>query len=158
MNELPPYRTAIDPAWIDYNGHLRDAYYGLILSHATDDMMDRLGLDSAYRELTQCTLFTLEVHIHYLHEVKGSDELAVATSVVDADHKRIHVACRFDCTRLAEPVASAEAMLMHVRRGAEPASAPFPPEIATRLTELKLDARARAALQPASRRIEIQRR
>ncbi len=30
MTEFPLYRTRIEPAWIDYNGHLRDAYYGLI--------------------------------------------------------------------------------------------------------------------------------
>jgi len=29
---VPIYRTGIEPARIDYNGHLRDAYYGLIVS------------------------------------------------------------------------------------------------------------------------------
>ncbi len=76
MTELPVYRADIEPAWIDYNGHLRDAYYGLIASYAIDDVMDHLGLDAAYRERTQCTLYTLELHMHYLHEVKSSDDLA----------------------------------------------------------------------------------
>jgi len=34
--------------------------------------MDHLGLDEAYRKSTRCTLYTLEMHIHFLHEVKGS--------------------------------------------------------------------------------------
>ena len=72
---LPAYRATLEPAWIDYNGHLRDAYYGLIVSYAIDDVMDHLGLDAAYRAGTQCTLYTLEMHIHYLHEVKESDAL-----------------------------------------------------------------------------------
>jgi acyl-CoA thioesterase FadM len=156
MQELPPYRTAIDPAWIDYNGHLRDAYYGLILSHATDDMMDHLGLDAAYRERTQCTLYTLEVHIRYLHEVMVSDEIEVQTYVLDADRKRLHVACRFGCARLAEPAASADAMLIHVRRAGKPSSAPFPPEIGARIDLLKRGA-DRPAPAPASRRLEIPR-
>ena len=42
--------------------------------------MDQLGLDAAYRERTHCTLYTLELHMHYLHEVKATDELRVATS------------------------------------------------------------------------------
>ncbi len=31
MGALTPYRANIESAWIDYNGHLRDAYYGLVL-------------------------------------------------------------------------------------------------------------------------------
>ena len=34
------------PEWIDYNGHLRDAYYAVILSDVTDAFMDRIGLDA----------------------------------------------------------------------------------------------------------------
>jgi acyl-CoA thioester hydrolase len=47
------YRTAVLPEWIDYNGHLRDAYYALALSLATDALMDRIGLDAGYRARTQ---------------------------------------------------------------------------------------------------------
>ena len=56
---LPLYRAQLLPEWIDYNGHVRDAYYGLVLSYAIDDIMDHLGLDAAYRERTRCTLYTL---------------------------------------------------------------------------------------------------
>jgi len=99
---LRPYHATIEPAWIDYNGHLRDAYYGLILSFATDDMMDQVGLDAGYRARTQCTLYTLEVHIHYLHEVKSDDRLEVRTSVLDCDRKRIHVAGLIREARIAD--------------------------------------------------------
>jgi acyl-CoA thioester hydrolase len=158
MQELPPYRTAIDPEWIDYNGHLRDAYYGLILSYATDDMMDHIGVDEAYREQTRCTLYTLEVHIHYLHEVKDTDLLEVRTSILDADHKRILVGCRFCCERVTQPVAVAEAMLLHVQRGEKPASAPFPADIEARLAALKAMAAARPPFEPGSRKLQIRRR
>ena len=49
MWELPVYCATIESGWIDYNGHLRDAYYGLVASYAVDDVMDYLGLDAAYR-------------------------------------------------------------------------------------------------------------
>jgi acyl-CoA thioester hydrolase len=158
QRHLPVYRTAISDDWIDFNGHLRDAYYGLILSYATDEMMDHLGLDAAYRERSGCTLYTLEVHIHYLHEVKRPDHLEVHTAILDSDRKRIHVACAFTCARVSGPVAAAEAMLMHVQQGANPASAPFPAEIEERVALYRGGAGGLPAGLPGSRKIEIRRR
>jgi acyl-CoA thioester hydrolase len=155
---LPVYRATIEPSWIDYNGHLRDAYYGLVLSYAIDDAMDHLGLDAGYRERTRCTLYTLESHLHFLHEVHASDGLQVESSILDADHKRMHVGARFTCPRLAEPVASADVMLLHVRQGDTPSSTPYPPEIAARIEALKLSAEAGAIWGPRSRKIELKRR
>ena len=56
MAELPLYRATLDSSWIDFNGHLRDAYYTLVASYAVDEVMDQLGLDAAYREATRGTL------------------------------------------------------------------------------------------------------
>jgi acyl-CoA thioester hydrolase len=158
VTELPIYRTKIQPEWIDYNGHLRDAYYGLVASLAMDDLMDILGLDAAYRERTHCTLYTLELHLHYLHEVKSSDDLGVASSVLDFDRKRIHVGCRFVCSRVPEPVATAEMMLLHVHQGDKPRAAAFPDEVVTLLEGLKLSPTAHEAFVPSSRKIELKRR
>jgi len=155
---LPPYRAQLLPEWIDYNGHLRDAYYGLVLSYAIDDIMDHLGLDAAYRERTRCTLYTLELHMRYMHEVKDTDDPVVVTSILDADRKRIHMACRFSCSRLNDAVATGEVMLLHVHQGDAPASAPFPEDIDARVQMLKLAPAAGAAWGPGSRKIELQRR
>lgn len=155
---LPAYRAQILPEWIDYNGHLRDAYYTVVLSYAIDEVMDHLGLDAAYRARTSCTLYTLELHMHFLHEVKKSDELSVATSVLDFDRKRIHAGCEFSCPRVSAAVATAEVMLLHVHQGVKPASAAFPPEVERLLTGLKLTAAALAAWGPGSRKIELKRR
>jgi acyl-CoA thioester hydrolase len=158
MTELPVYRATIEPDWIDYNGHLRDAYYGLVASYAVDDVMDMLGLDAAYRERTHCTLYTLEVHLHYLHEVKGSDDLGVISSVLDFDRKRIQIGCRFICSRVSEPVATAEMMLLHVRQEDKPSVASFPDEVTAKLEALKASPDAREAFGPSSRKIELKRR
>lgn len=158
MLTLKPYRAAIEPAWIDYNGHLRDAYYGLIVSHAIDDVMEELGLDAAYRESTRCTLYTLEMHLHFLHEVKGTDVLEVETSVLDADQKRMHLGCRFTAARLGDALATADVMLLHVQQGEQPRSAALPADVARRLQTLQLPAAAAAAWGPRSRPIEIKRR
>ena len=158
MTELPVYRATIEPDWIDYNGHLRDAYYGLVASYAVDGVMDMLGLDAAYRERTHCTLYTLEVHLHYLHEVKSSDDLGVISSVLDFDSKRIQVGCRFICSRVSEPVATAEMMLLHVRQEDKPSVASFPDEVTAKLEALKVSPDAREAFGPSSRKIELKRR
>ena len=158
MSELPVYRANIEPEWIDYNGHLRDAYYGLVLSYAIDAAMDHLGLDAAYRERTRCTLYTLELHMHYLHEIKRTDELHITPSILDADAKRIHMGCRFTCARVSGAVATGDVMLLHVHQGDKPASAAFPVDIERRLETLKLSAEARAAWGPGSGKIELRRR
>jgi len=158
VSGLRPYRAEILPEWIDFNGHLRDAYYALVASYAIDEVMDQLGLDAAYREKTRCTLYTLEWHMHFLHEIKSSDELTVHTSVLDADRKRIHAGCDFLCPRIEGPAATAEIMLLHVHQGAKPASASFPPEAQARLEALKLSDAALAARALSSRKIELKRR
>jgi acyl-CoA thioester hydrolase len=155
---LAPYQARILPEWIDYNGHLRDAYYGVALSHAIDDVMDQLGLDAAYRARTRCTLYTLELHMHFLHEVEATDDLRLATSVLDADHKRLHLGCRFACARVGGAVATGEALLLHVHQGERPASAAFPSAVERTLRSLTLSAEERAAWGPGSRRIGLQRR
>ena len=155
MTELPVYRVTLEPGWIDYNGHLRDAYYGLVASYAVDAVMDHLGLDATYRERTHCTLYTLEMHLHYLHEVKFSDALEVASKILDFDGKRLHVGCVFSCVKT---VATAEMMLLHVHQGDKPASAPLPTDTLEILERLKLTPEDRQAFAPGSRKIALKQR
>ena len=158
MADLPVYRATLEAEWIDYNGHLRDAYYGLVASYAVDAVMDNLGIDAGYRESTRCTLYTLEMHLHYLHEVKFSDALEVRSSVLDFDAKRIQVGCLFACERLAGAVATAEMMLLHVHQGDKPRAAAFPDEVIALLEGLKVSPAAHEAFVPSSRKIELKRR
>ena len=153
---IPIYTTAIRPEWIDYNGHLRDAYYGLIASEATDALMDRLGLDAAYRARTGCTLYTVEMHVHFLQEVKQDDTVAVAVRVLGFDHKRIHAVFEIARSGAAQAAASVELMLLHVRQERErAASAPFPNEVAASLAELRAASAALPSAAAGSRRMEL---
>ena len=153
------YSTAVDPAWIDYNGHLRDGYYGVIMSLACDALMDRLGLGERYRRETNCTLFTLEQHQHFLHEVKGSDRVEVRVRILGADRKRLHAAFDFHTTHYVDSVATGEMMLLHVHQGeTATASAPFPAEISSAIEAMKAATSALAAPAPGSRRIELRTR
>ena len=159
------FRTAIAAEWIDYNAHLRDAYYSLIFSLATDALMDRIGLDEAYRKRTRNTLYTLEMHIHYLHEVKDTDDVDVSVRILGTDRKRIHAGFDMYCPRYPDPVSTAEMMLLHVHQGDEPKAQAFPAEVIDALANVAAedaastgaDAGAAAAI-PGSRRMELRSR
>jgi acyl-CoA thioester hydrolase len=163
MSDSPLYSTAIAAEWIDYNGHLRDAYYGLIVSRAADALMDRLGIDEAYRKRTLCTLYTLEMHIHFLREVKKSSTVEVAVRILASDQKRIHAAFDLRCAGAPDVVATAEQMLLHVHQGETPGTRAFPPEIAAAITDMQAASgkgaeAAGTPVLPGSRRIELRSR
>jgi acyl-CoA thioester hydrolase len=152
------YDTAVSPQWIDYNGHLRDGYYTVIFSSAVDALMDRLGLDEAYRKTSNCTLYTLEMHLHFLHEVKQSDLLNVQVRILAFDKKRIHAALEMYIGRTPEVVATCECMLLHVCQQPEPHAVAFPPEIAAAIERLRVESAALSAAGPGSRAIELRSR
>jgi acyl-CoA thioester hydrolase len=156
MAGIPVYGTAVRPEWIDYNGHLRDAYYTLIVSEAIDALMDRVGLDAAYRAQTGGTLYTVEMHLHYLLEVKLGDSIAVQVRVVGVDHKRIHAVLELERTSDSKVAATAEVMLLHVeQRAAAAVTTPFPAAVSAALARLHAESAALASVGPGSRRMEL---
>jgi acyl-CoA thioester hydrolase len=155
---IPIYRTAVLPEWIDYNGHVRDAYYALILSYASDALMDRLGMDAAYRAASGNTLYTVELHIHYLREIHHSDNVVVGARVLGADHKRLHAPFDNGCEGKAALAASAELMLLHVHQGATVATTAFEPQIAAAIAALAPAADAAPWPGPGSRRMQLRAR
>ncbi len=110
------YRTTILPDWVDYNDHLRDAYYLLLFSFATDALMDQIGLDQAGRERSGHTLYTLECHLNYLAEVKLGTEVEVRTQLVAHDRKRLHVYHGLYRPGQGQLLAANEQMLINIDR------------------------------------------
>lgn len=84
------HRESVRPAWIDYNGHMNVAYYLLAFDHATDALLDHLGLDEAYRKETGGSTFAVETHITYQQEVGEGDPLIFASQLLGHDSKRLH--------------------------------------------------------------------
>jgi acyl-CoA thioesterase FadM len=112
---LSTYRTPVREEWIDYNGHLSEAYYVLVFGFATDAAMDALGLGEAYREETGCSLYTVEAHVRYVQEVSRDAQLEVRTLVVGCAEKKLHLAheMRVD----GDVVATEEILGIHVDQG-----------------------------------------
>jgi acyl-CoA thioester hydrolase len=88
---LDRHRETVRPAWIDYNGHMNVAYYLMVFDHATDVFLEAVGLDTAHREATGGSIFTVESHITYEREVSEGDPLRVTTQLLAFDAKRLHI-------------------------------------------------------------------
>ncbi|AIY42330.1 Thioesterase-like protein [Collimonas arenae] len=129
---LQLYCDVVRPEWVDYNGHLRDAFYMLIFSFATDALMDYIGLDEAERQRSGSSLYTLESHINYLKEVKAGALVRVQTRLLAHDAKRLQIYHSMHLANAEEALAASEQMLLHVdMRG--PAATPFADAVAQRL-------------------------
>lgn len=125
---LPPWREPVRDEWIDYNGHLSEAYYVLVLGHATDAVMDHVGLGPDYRKQYDASLYTVEAHVRYLEEVPAGADLEVRSSVVGATGKALHLWHELWVDGRLR--ATEEILGLHVAGGR---SAPFPPDVADRV-------------------------
>jgi len=107
------YAAEVRDEWIDYNGHLHDAAYAIVLSEANEALLDELGLSERYRERTGCAMYTVECHIRYLAECRRGDRLEAASFLVSADAKRMRVHTALTKTG-GTLVATGEYMYLHV--------------------------------------------
>ena len=137
---LTTHSTTISPDWVDYNGHLRDAFYLLIFSHATDALMDALGLDTAGRARTGHTLFTLECHLNYLAEVKEGEPVEVRTQLLAHDGKRLQIHHGLYRPGEDASLAESEQMLINIDSAAG-RSAPFDEQVADKVAQLAAEHR-----------------
>jgi acyl-CoA thioesterase FadM len=85
------YRERVRPEWLDYNGHLHDASYATVLSDAHELVFESLGLSADYRISHDASMFTVETHIRFLAECSEGQTLTAATTLVDADSKRMRL-------------------------------------------------------------------
>ncbi|MGP3973445.1 thioesterase family protein [Streptomyces sp. 8N114] len=131
MTRLPLFQQTVRAEWIDYNGHMSEAFYVLVFGHATDAMMDAVGLGPKYRESTGCSLYTVEAHVRYVSEVAEGAPLAVRTRILGVAGKKL----RFAHEMYVEDrtVATSELFALHV--GAE-GSVAFPEPVREQLAAL----------------------
>ena len=148
----------VQSEWIDYNRHMRDGYFAVVFSSATDSLMDYLGIDAAYREATKGTLYSLEMQLRFLHEISEDEAFTVTAQLLDADAKRIYVFLRMLARDVGALVATCENILLHVDQAAGPASAPFPDDIAARVQALLGEHKALGFPEEASRPMSLAKR
>ena len=132
MSLLTLHREIVVPAYVDYNNHLNDGYYMVIFSNATTTLMDYIELGEMQRQATKCSLFTLEMHVNYLQEVKGGTEVRIDTQILGYDSKRLHVFHTMHRGEEAEAAATNEQMLLHMDMTG-PKTAPFQANVQAKL-------------------------
>ncbi len=133
---LQPWRETIQPHWIDYNGHLTEAFYVFVFGHATDHVMAQTGMTLADIEASGTSLFTVEAHVRYLQEVNGLIELEVRSSIIGRTAKLVWI---WHEMRVASDLLATEEVLMaHVDTNAG-RSAPMPDELLARFDQLLVE-------------------
>lgn len=135
--ETPPilYRDRVRAEWVDYNGHMSEAYYVLVFGFATDAFYDLIGMDDDYRRREARSVYTLESHICYLMGIGEGEELVVRSQVLGADRKRVRLFHAMHHGEQGDLLATSDLMLLHVDTTA-PRAMPFAPEIQTRLDRI----------------------
>lgn len=150
------YETEVRPEWVDYNGHMSEAFYALVFGFTTDAFLDLIGMDSDYRESSGTSLYTLEIHISYLQEVREGVTLNTTTQLLDLDHKRAHLFHAMYHGEDGRLLATEEVMMLNVDT-AVARSGPFADEVAVRLREISEAHAELPAPEQAGRSIAIRR-
>jgi acyl-CoA thioester hydrolase len=140
--------------WIDYNGHMMDAYYFVAFTEATEAFLDHVGLGAAYRAETGCGIYTVESHLCFLRSVRAGDRLVYSSQMLGCDAKRLHVFHRMTLGSGDADVATNELMFLHVNLAAERVTAIPPPQAAT-AAELAAEHAALPIPQAAGRMIAM---
>jgi acyl-CoA thioester hydrolase len=143
------WRDKVRPEWVDYNGHLSEAYYVLVFGRATDAVMDAVGLNAAYRDRTGASLFTVEAHVRYVGQVRDGELLEVASSVIGVGPKALRIWHEMSCDGTVR--ATEEILGLHVDTTSE-RTVPFPADVAA-----AADALAVPPPESAGRRIALAR-
>jgi acyl-CoA thioester hydrolase len=127
------YHEQVHPEWLDYNGHLNDASYAIVLTRAHELLLESLGLSAAYRESHQASMFTVEMHLAYVAEVRAGQTLTASTRVVEADQKRLRL--RSELYADGVVAATGECLYLHVDTSAG-RTAPLPADRQARVDAL----------------------
>jgi carnitine 3-dehydrogenase len=131
---LRRHEALVDPAWIDYNGHMTEYRYLEVLADTTDAFLRSIGVVGPYIDAGS-SYYTVETHIRHLGEAHGGDRLYVATRLLGHDEKRLHLFHELRRDEDDALVATGEHMLLHVDRSAG-ATTPAGPEILAALEEI----------------------
>ena len=124
----------VPPEWVDYNGHVHESRYLQLFADATDALLGTVGVDAGYLA-DGGSYFTVETHLSHLRQLEAGDRVQVTTQVLDSDDKRLHLFHVLLRDGEAEPVATAEQMLIHVDT-ASGRSAPSREPVRERVAEL----------------------
>lgn len=124
MSELPSFQQVLDlpavfdrvvePEFIDQNGHMNIGDYLQLGSWAIWESTKAAGIDHAYVDEQQMSLFTVEQHLRYHSELRLGDRFTVHTRLLERSSRAVH-AMAFVLDRENDALANTqETTLVHV--------------------------------------------
>lgn len=114
MAKLPEFRYFVEPAWIDRLGHLTAARYVAIFDECSERLLDLYGLGLDYTGMTDCGLFTIDLHTKFLREVRQGDPIRVSARILALDDKRLLTYYEMHQSREEYLAATFEQLAIHV--------------------------------------------
>jgi acyl-CoA thioester hydrolase len=126
----------VEPAWIDYNGHMNMAYYHVLFDRTLDEAFGQIGLGPDYLEERNASYFAAEAHILYKRELGLGDPVRVTLQLIDFDEKRLHFYMEIRHAEEGWVSATCEGLSLHVNMASRRV-APFPEDIQANLTVMK---------------------
>lgn len=145
---------AVEPQWIDYNGHLNLAYYNVLFDRAVDELYLLIGVGPDYLERHGYSTMVAETHIRYMRELHQGDPVRVTVQLLDYDAKRFHYFEQLFHATEGWLSATCENMTLHVDMAARKV-APFPDSIMDALARMKAVHAALPLPEGAGRRIAM---
>jgi acyl-CoA thioesterase FadM len=127
MSLLATGGRTVPPEWIDYIGHMMDAYYFVAFTEATEAFLDHLGLGERYRAEAGCGMYTVESHLCFGKSVRAGTVLRYESQLLGCDEKRLHVFHRMTQSPGGDVAATSELMFLHVDIASERVT-PMPPD------------------------------
>ena len=124
---LALHSDAVQPNWIDYNGHMTEAAYLEAFGWASDALFRYVGIDENYRAGGN-SFYTVESHINYYQEVGTGEPMRFTTQILGLDEKRMHFFHSMYHERTGDLLATTEQMLLHVDMNAQSAC-PILPDV-----------------------------
>jgi acyl-CoA thioester hydrolase len=126
----------VEPAWLDYNGHLNMAYYHVLFDRAVDEAFEVVGLGPDYLREAKASYFVAEIHTVYKREVRATDTVRVTLQLVDHDEKRLHFYQEIRHAGEGWVAATCENLSLHVDMTSRKVT-PFPAKILDNLAVMK---------------------
>ncbi len=125
------------PDWIDFNGHMNAAYYGLTFQEQAEAFLERdVGFGASFAEATGNGPFVLQQHLNYLGEMVEGEPFYITMRLIDHDTKRMHMFFEMISARTDKVCATAEYLNMNVNL-AERRGAVFPDWLKARLDTMQ---------------------
>lgn len=145
----------VAPEWVDYNGHMSESCYLLVMGDQSDAFFRYIGIDEAYRAAGH-SLFTVQTMIFNLAEAHLEDPLELSLHLLDTDARRLHIFHAMHHGETGELLATGEQMLVHVDMAAG-RSVPMPEALQSRLAAIRAAHAVLPVPPQAGRNIAIRR-